>query len=67
VSDAPAQAVCPRCGARFHCGAGDRRPCACAALTLDADLRAALCERFDGCLCPACLSRLAAEHQTRKQ
>jgi hypothetical protein len=50
---------CPRCGADFHCGAADpSTPCACKAVALDAPTLAALCERYAGCLCMACLREI---------
>lgn len=51
---------CPRCGGGFHCGASDPGPCACTTLKLDAPLRAQLQQRWEGCLCLACLAALAA-------
>jgi hypothetical protein len=50
---------CPRCGGGFHCGAGGLGPCACAAVTLSAELQRTLRERYSGCLCLACLVALA--------
>ncbi len=52
---------CPRCGGAFHCGARDPQPCACTTLSLDAALLARLSERYDRCLCLACLAQLHAE------
>jgi Cysteine-rich CWC len=57
--------ACPRCGAGFHCGAGDDAPCACTLLVLTAELQARLRERFSGCLCLACLTELAQEASPR--
>jgi hypothetical protein len=51
---------CPRCGGEFHCGAHDPAPCACTTLTLDTALLARLRDRFDRCLCIACLVELQA-------
>ena len=51
---------CPRCGASFHCGVNDVAPCACTAIALDAATLAALRQRYDSCLCIACLQALAA-------
>ena len=51
---------CPRCGGAFHCGAADATPCPCGTLTLPPGLQAALRERWQGCLCLACLGALAA-------
>ena len=56
---APADARCPRCARRFHCGIDDPQPCACTTLHLSTDTLAALRARYDGCLCLACLSELA--------
>lgn len=50
---------CPRCGGAFRCGFADPAPCPCTALTLDAAMLAELRLRFRGCLCVACLTRLA--------
>jgi hypothetical protein len=55
----PAGERCPRCGGSFHCGMNDAAPCACAGLTLQADLQQALRERYAGCLCMHCLRALA--------
>ena len=55
---------CPRCGGGFHCGANDATPCACAAVQLDAAALAALRTQFHGCLCLACLRRLAQAAHT---
>ena len=52
---------CPRCGADFHCGMADAAPCPCTALTLGGEVLAALRERYAGCLCVNCLSRIAAD------
>lgn len=60
MTSAGADAVCPRCGARFHCGARDAAPCPCTAVRLDAATLAALRERWSACLCVACLAALAA-------
>ena len=54
-----ADARCPRCGGAFHCGAQDAAPCACSTLTLAPELQAALRQRYEGCLCLACLQALA--------
>ena len=50
---------CPRCGSAFHCGANDPAPCACCTLKLDTTLLTELRQRYDGCLCLACLAALA--------
>jgi hypothetical protein len=55
-------AQCPRCGGEFVCGASDPVPCACTTVTLTAATLAQLRQRYDGCLCMACLRELAREH-----
>lgn len=60
-ANAPPPRRCPRCGGAFHCGADDPQPCACTSLTLPPALLAGLRERFEGCLCMACLTQLQAE------
>ena len=52
--------TCPRCGEAFGCGAGEPTPCWCVSHTLDDATLAALRERYDACLCPACLAAEAA-------
>ncbi len=52
-----AEAVCPRCGAGFHCGAQQDR-CDCFDLKLDDALRAELAQRYTDCLCLRCLREL---------
>ena len=47
------------CGRSFGCGAAEGS-CWCAEVELDDAARARLAASYDGCLCPACLSRAAA-------
>lgn len=55
----PANADCPRCGARFRCGVADAQPCACTTLSLSPALLAELARRDPGgCLCLDCLRAL---------
>jgi len=56
--------TCPRCGQAFHCGATDGPPCWCTQVALDAATRAALSERYRGCLCSVCLAQLQAQRET---
>ena len=58
--DSSAAAICPRCGARFHCGASIRAPCACSTVKLNAAQLAGLRQRYSNCLCLACLASLPA-------
>jgi hypothetical protein len=59
----PDEQLCPRCARSFHCGVGDAAPCVCTTLTLDAALLAQLRQRYDRCLCIACLAELQAAEQ----
>jgi len=54
-------ALCPRCGAPFECGAAlpPATPCACAGVGLTLAQRAGLRDRYEGCLCLACLRAAA--------
>lgn len=61
----PVNAVCPRCGGPFRCGAADAT-CACFGLQIDAALRAQLTADYVGCLCVGCLAALQSE-QKQKQ
>jgi hypothetical protein len=54
-------AACPRCGGDFRCGAADAAPCACTTVSLDAAMLAQLRAQYTGCLCLACLRKLAAQ------
>jgi hypothetical protein len=53
--------TCPRCGGVFHCGATDPAPCVCTTITLSAATLAALRQRWQGCLCLACLAQIQRE------
>jgi hypothetical protein len=50
--------VCPSCGQPFACELS-LSGCWCSTLSLTDDDRAQLRARFDGCLCPACLTQFA--------
>ncbi|MBP6778251.1 MAG: cysteine-rich CWC family protein [Piscinibacter sp.] len=65
-ASAAANARCPRCSAAFHCGAAERH-CACAEVALDDAARAAIAQRYTGCLCGECLRALrdAPSEETR--
>ena len=58
-SGAAAADRCPRCGGLFTCGASGPGDCACTTVTLGAALQRRLRERYEGCLCLACLRELA--------
>jgi hypothetical protein len=53
---APRAESCPRCGARFECGANTAR-CWCASLPALRELPGGL---GSSCLCPNCLAELVA-------
>ena len=52
--------TCPRCGRVFECRLNDPVHCDCARLQLSAETLSAIRERFQDCLCRACLTALAA-------
>lgn len=54
----PSEDTCPRCGRGFHCGAAEPAPCPCGTLRLDPAVLAELRQRYEGCLCLACLVEL---------
>jgi len=56
--------TCPACGERFACGAS-LRGCWCAEVKLTDAARAELRRRYTGCLCRACLERVAADGDAR--
>lgn len=51
--------ICEACGRDFGCGA-EVGGCWCDDVTVDPATLAALRARYERCLCPACLSALAA-------
>lgn len=53
----PREALCPRCGSGFDCGA-QAGHCDCFGLQLSDALRAELATRYRGCLCLRCLRQL---------
>jgi hypothetical protein len=55
---------CARCGGAFHCGVDDAAPCTCTTVPLDAAALAELRSRYSGCLCLACLLKIAAAKPT---
>lgn len=50
---------CPRCGREFECRLGTIHRCQCVDIALGDDVREAIGQRYDDCLCRACLERLA--------
>jgi len=50
--------LCEACGADFTCGASDKG-CWCMNVELNDEARAELKSKFNDCLCPDCLEKLA--------
>ena len=46
---------CPRCSKEFECKLGSITICHCSEVTLSAEQRAYIGERWDQCLCHECL------------
>lgn len=57
--------ACEACGTQFTCGA-KLAGCWCSELKLSDEVRAALRERYEHCLCRACLERFAREGRIEK-
>jgi hypothetical protein len=49
--------VCPRCGKSFHCSKSGK--CWCYEVYLPLKILEEIEEKYDSCLCPACLSELS--------
>jgi hypothetical protein len=49
--------VCPRCGKSFHCGKSGK--CWCYEVYLPLNILEEIEEKYDSCLCPACLRELS--------
>ncbi|PWU04442.1 MAG: hypothetical protein C5B52_01525 [Bacteroidetes bacterium] len=57
--------VCPRCGKYFECKMGDIQNCQCFTVQLSPPARDMVSEKFDDCLCNACLKAIQAEYQKK--
>ncbi len=57
----PEQKQCPRCGTSFECETGSISRCQCKTVHLTPEQREYLSERYDDCLCLACLEALRSE------
>ncbi len=55
-----AEETCAACGEKFVCGV-TLAGCWCSEVKLSEETRAELKARYKGCLCRACLERIAAE------
>jgi hypothetical protein len=49
--------ICPRCGEKFECSKSGK--CWCYELTLENSILEKLVQKYNSCLCPACLAELA--------
>src|SRR5260370_41311380 len=56
--------ICPLCGKPFGCAQG-QPGCWCEAVVLRRETLAEIRAAADGCICPACLSALAAKERSR--
>lgn len=54
----PANKICESCGEAFGCGA-NLNGCWCAALTLSESQAERIKAKFNDCLCPQCLEKIA--------
>jgi len=58
---------CQRCHAPFECKAGSVTQCQCFGITLPAEQRAYLEQRYNDCLCRNCLLQLNEEFELFKE
>jgi Cysteine-rich CWC len=54
----PAQNICPRCHADFECRPDAIELCQCSKVTLSAEDRRYISERYSDCLCGKCLQEI---------
>jgi len=57
---------CPRCSVDFECKTGSIELCQCQSVSLDEFQSAHISERYDDCLCAACLKELRSEYNLVK-
>ena len=57
--------VCPRCGKYFECKMGDIHNCQCSTVQLTNEAREMVGEKFEDCLCKACLLSIQAEFKLK--
>jgi hypothetical protein len=55
------RAICPRCGSTFECKMESIINCHCSQVNLAEPQLEAIAQRWDGCLCHACLIAVKAE------
>ncbi|SFE41007.1 cysteine-rich CWC family protein [Thermoflexibacter ruber] len=57
--------VCPRCQAEFECKLGSIHLCQCTAVRLDESDRTYIREKYEDCLCLACMIALKNERKQK--
>jgi len=57
----PEQKNCPRCIKAFECNAGNIGDCQCNVISLTAEERDFITEKYTDCLCRSCLLELKNE------
>lgn len=50
--------ICPRCSKQFVCKVGDVPNCQCSSVSLTIEEHASIEDRYEDCLCIACLKEL---------
>ncbi len=58
---------CPRCKQSFACKPGSITQCQCYGIELTAELKAYIEQRYNDCLCRACLQYLQQEENLFKE
>ena len=54
--------TCSRCNSDFECKVGSIQLCQCQAVKLTAEQRTYIAQRYNDCLCAACLLALRSEY-----
>ncbi|WP_281756501.1 cysteine-rich CWC family protein [Neptunitalea chrysea] len=60
------QKYCPNCQKEFECKVGSITLCQCATVTLNSEEMAYIRNRFDDCLCAACMEKLKQEYNHKQ-
>lgn len=56
------QVVCPRCNSPFECKVGSISLCQCTTVSLSAEESQYICDRYEDCLCAACMGEMKKEY-----
>lgn len=54
---------CPKCGERFQCNNANILNCACMEVPLDPITRNKIAEKYDDCICVACMKAFVEERR----